>query len=60
MNMRKGLDTDCNAMKTLERERVSPPSSNVFDDVRPYLLYIENIVLSLLGDLRDTFPHAWK
>jgi hypothetical protein len=60
MQMKKGLGASCDAMEKLQGERTSPPSCNVFDDVRPYLLYIENIVFSLLGDLRDTFPHAWK
>ena len=31
-----------------------------FDEVKPYLLYIEAILSGFVGDAKDSFPHAWK
>ena len=33
---------------------------NKFDEVQPFILYVQYIVFSFVGDIKDTFPHTWK
>lgn len=43
-----------------EGKKVAEACSTKFDEVQPYLEYIELFIHGLLGDVREQIPHAWK
>ena len=57
------MQTNESFLSTKEHDSTHNKSSatvSKFDEVKPYLLYIEAILSGFVGDVKDTFPHAWK
>ena len=60
MQIRSSENTGKHVTKVAEQSNMPETSVNMFNEVQPFLLYIERIIFDLLGSVKHTFPYAWK